>query len=87
MTVEGSATISGAILLFGVATGGRRSARGLLRRGVLAGRGARSSTTPAGATHRLLAWRVGSHEFGRVATVTGYDPAGDVVSSYARIGD
>lgn len=41
-----------------------------------------------GDTHRLLAWKVGTHEFGRVATVTGYDPGEvAVVSGYARIGD
>ena len=37
---------------------------------------------------RLIAWRVGTHDLGRVTSVEGYDPEREiVVSSYARIWD
>ena len=42
----------------------------------------------AGTPQRLVGWRTGTHELGRVATVEGYDEATtSVVGSYARIWD
>lgn len=44
--------------------------------------------SPAAAGRRLVAWEPGTHAFGQVATVGGYDPEReDLVSSYARIWD
>ena len=89
LRVEGDSPAHDALLAYGSATVPEGDARADLCCGVVFWLDGDTVVYESqGQARRLVAWRVGTHDFRSVAQIEGYDPDRElVVSSYARIWD